>query len=125
MRTAKLIFIFLFFAKSNFSQITLNVKKNIIEKYFWKGSTCSNKTNMLKKLTLEIYSDSTYILKPVECRELYNTKKEWKAHKNWFANGIYKTINEQRYFYQNNNEAGLMQQNSYITYKEIRLLKIK
>ena len=114
----------LLFVKNNFSQNCTNMPKHIIEVYFWKGP-CSTKTNLLEKMTLEVYSDSTYIIKPVECRSLYNTKKEWKAHKNWVASGTFKLINGQRVFYQGENEMVLKQYDKYITYKEIYLLKIK
>lgn len=76
-------------------------------------------------MTLEIYSDSTYILRPVACKESYPTKKMRKEQKNWVANGTYKTINGNRIFYQDANEIGFKQYDKYVTYNDSTILKLK
>ncbi len=124
LTTIILTIMFTLCGQNCFPQKRQNPTKQIIETYFWQGP-CSVKTNFIKKMTLEIYSDSTYILRPVMCRESYPTKKLRRQQKNWVANGIYKTINGHRIFYQGSNVIGYKQYDKYITYNDSTVLKLK
>ena len=76
-------------------------------------------------MTLEVFSDSTYILRPVACRESHPNKKMRREQKHWVANGTYKTINGKRIFYQGVNEIGFKQFDKYVTYNDSTILKLK
>lgn len=124
LTTIILTIVFTLYGQNCFSQKKQNPPKQIIETYFWKGP-CSIKTNFVKEMTLEVYSDSTYILRPVVCRESYPTKKMRREQKHWVANGTYKTINGKRIFYQGVNEIGFKQYDKYVTYNDSTILNLK
>jgi hypothetical protein len=115
--------------KSN-AQIKIVEKqhKQIIEKYFWKGD-CDK--NGFERLTVEVYNDSTFIFRPLVCKEMYNskrvlfkTKKEWKKSRFWAAYGDWKIINGKRKYFQNNHEIEIKQFNNYLTYKDSSKLSL-
>lgn len=109
-----------------------NSSKQIIEKYFWKGP-CDK--NGFEKLTFEVYDDSSFIFRPLECKDMYKskkvlfkTRKEWKASRYWAAYGTWKINEGKRKYFQDNNEMPIKQGNSFITFKDstiLNLIKIK
>lgn len=122
--TILLTIVFTMCGKNCFSQKKHYPPKQIIETYIWKGA-CSSKTKFVKEMTLEIYNDSTYILRPIACRESYPTKKMRREQKHWVANGTYKTINGKRIYYQVVNEIGFKQYDKYVAYNDSTILKLK
>lgn len=101
--------------------------KQIIEKYFWKGP-CDK--NGFEQLTFEIYSDSTFILRPLECKDIYKskrvlfkTRKEWKASRHWAAYGTWKINEGKKKYFQNSNEMEIEQHDSFVTFKNSTILK--
>ena len=124
LTTILLTIVFTLLGQNCFSQKKHKTSAQIIETYFWEGP-CSTKTNYIKKMALEIYSDSTYILRPVACKESYPTKKIRRQQKNWVANGTYKIFNGKRIFYQGSHEIGLKQHDNYITYNDSTILQRK
>jgi hypothetical protein len=127
------IFLFLFSLfpiKNNAQNNTIkpsNSSKQIIEKYFWKGP-CDK--NGFEQLTFEVYNDSTFILRPLECKDMYKskrilfkTKKEWKASRHLAANGTWKIYEGKRKYFQNSSEMPIKQGDSSITFKDSTILK--
>lgn len=120
--------VLLFFIVISHAQNKTNASPNksiqLIEKYYWKGA-CG--TNEFKQLTLEIYNDSSFVLKPLECedkskRVLYKSKKEWRESRSWSAYGTWKIQEGKRKYFQENNEMPLKQNNSFITFKDSIIL---